>query len=174
MTGPLILWLLFIAWVIHDIEEYLFFDRLSVSKDAGVQNIASKLSVPKNILNDMATTKKQEGIAILIVGSLMLLATLAGYLNPDGIGMRFYGLVLGGTSLHTFSHAGSAVILRKYTPGVVTAVAVVLPACVFIYVNLFGQQLLGIVEAIILAVLGIVAFAPLLLMVQRIAKRLTK
>lgn len=172
MTGLLILWLLFAAWVIHDAEEYFFFERLSTNKDTRIKSIAAKFSVPKGIMQNLATSQKQEGLAIIMIGLVLLAGTLAGYLNPGGIGMRFYGVVLGGTFLHTFSHVGGTIILRKYTPGVVTAITVVLPACIVIYITIFEQQLLGIVEAIVLAVVGIVAFAPILFLVQRVAKKL--
>ena len=43
----------------------------------------------------------------------------------------FYQVTLHGYGMHTFSHLGSAALARRYTPGVATALPVVLPFWIF-------------------------------------------
>ena len=170
MTGPIILWLLFLSWVIHDIEELCFFETLDDKNNTTVQNIAGNFSIVRLAMRSVATNRKEEAIAIVIVGLLMLAATIAGYLDPHGIGMLLYGTMLGGYFLHTFAHVGVSIILRKYMFGLVTAIIVVLPAAICLYAVLFDMQLLSLSQALWTALVGIIAFGPILILVLRLGK----
>ena len=174
MTNPIILWLLFVSWVIHDIEELYFFERLDDINNTREQNIAGKFSIVRLVMRSVATNRKEEAIAIVIVGLLILAATIAGYLDPHGIGMLVYATMLGGYFLHTFAHVGGSIILRKYMFGLVTAIIVVLPASICLYAALFDMQLLSLSEALWTAIVGIIAFGPILILVLRLGKIIGK
>ena len=63
------------------------------------------------------------------MGGLMAAASIDGYRTR---GRSFlYQAVLYGYGMHTFSHLGSAALARRYTPGVATALPVVLPFWIF-------------------------------------------
>ena len=113
---------LFFSWLAHDLEElatmpgwtHPAFDKIPFLPD----------DVRRNGLS-----REQVNLGIGAMGVLMAAASI------DGCRTRghspFYQAVLYGYGMHTFSHLGSAALARRYTPGVATALPVVLPFWIF-------------------------------------------
>ena len=153
---PSLFWVLFLSWAIHDIEEIVFFDRTPERSPAFFAEVRP-------------TSRRQFGLAVTIVGVFVLFATVAGVSQPFGLGGRIFSVFLGGYFLHGFVHIGYSVRSRSYTPGVVTAVLVVIPSSLFLYSRLFGEGLIRPMSAVGLAVLGVFLFVPIVVGANAVA-----
>ena len=173
-TGPAVLWLLFISWCVHDVEELLFFMRSDLKNDPRIKQLTDKNALVGKMFRNAAGSQAEINISISFMAVLMLAATLAGWFDPHGAGMLVYGAMLGGYFLHTFTHVGGSLILRRYTPGVITAILVVLPASIIIYTNIFNLGLLDWQQAAWTSLAGIAVFIPLLFIVHSAAAVLAK
>jgi hypothetical protein len=105
---------LFIAWLVHDVEEVVIFPATS-------RLLAERLGAPK-----LRVTPVQSAAAISLVGALVAVACARG-VRSDG-GSRLFRAVLAGLEAHVGSHLAASALLRRYTAGVVTAPLVMLPA----------------------------------------------
>lgn len=174
MQGPPILWLLFISWLVHDLEEILLFTRFDPQSDPRLVRIVERRPLVKRIVRNRSTNQSENSLAISLMGLLILGATAIGYFKPDSAGMMIYGIFLGGYFLHALSHLAQTILLRKYTPGVVTALTVVLPASILIYDTVGKDELLSVEEILITAAIGLVVFVPLAVLLHRAARTLGK
>lgn len=108
--GPV--WL-FITWVVHDIEEAVAFpdtcEYLARRTGMGV----------------LRMTARQSWTAVGLMGVLIGLACMRG--AATGGTSRLYRAVLAGLDAHVATHVGASAMTRRYTAGVATAAAVMLP-----------------------------------------------
>ncbi|WP_052488093.1 HXXEE domain-containing protein [Gordoniibacillus kamchatkensis] len=76
-----------------------------------------------------------------VVAALFLLvwriSSAAARSGGTGRARNLYVAVLTVLFVNVFTHVGQTVLLRQYTPGVVTAVAVAFPYCLYMYVRLY-------------------------------------
>lgn len=89
--------------------------------------------------------------------------------DPNGIGMLFYITTLSGYFLHAFVHLGQSLVLPEYTLGLVTAVLLVIPTSLYLYLGLLVTHLVDVGTAIATGVLGIVVFVPIVVGATEIA-----
>ena len=113
---------LFFSWLAHDLEElattpgwtHPAFDKLPF--------------LPKDIRRH-GCSREHVYLGIGLMGVLMAAAPADGYRTRGR--SPVYQAALYGYGMHTFSHLGTAVLARGYTPGVATALPVVLPFWIF-------------------------------------------
>jgi hypothetical protein len=165
------LWALPISWVVHDAEEVLTVEAWSHGWTATVA-ATDESGLRARLVGTLAGTRRRFAVAASLVGVVAVGATVAGVRDPDGVGMVVFATVLGGYFLHAFVHVGQSVLLCGYAPGVVTAVAVVVPTSVALYRRLFAADLLAVETAVSTAVGGLVVFTPLVLAANELARRL--
>lgn len=122
VTGA-VTWGLFTVWVIHDVEEALtmpaFFERRR-----------SRLrqrwpGMPGWLARRLSPSRAQIWMAIGLVGLIVLAAAATG--AATGGRSFFFQAVLAAFGLHALAHAGQALAVRGYAPGVITAVILVAP-----------------------------------------------
>ena len=104
---------LFVAWVIHDIEE-------AVAFPATCDRLADRTGI-----DQLRISRKQSWTAVGLMGALVLVTC--------GLGVRssgrspVYRAVVAGLEAHVVSHLGASIAQRGYTAGVATALPVMLP-----------------------------------------------
>jgi hypothetical protein len=128
--------------------------------------------VQRRLVGAVASTRKRFSIAVALVGCVVLGATIAGVLDPNGIGIQIYTTILGGYFLHAFVHVGQSVVCRGYTPGLVTAVLVVIPVSAGLYWRLLSAQLVDIGIVTTTGLLGLVVFVPTVVGAARLSGRI--
>jgi len=76
--------------------------------------------------------------------------------------------------LHIFTHVVQPIIFRKYTPGVITAVVVVLPYSLYGFHRLFKEEFIsgGVFSSSLL--IGALLFVPIILGVRQLGKVLAR
>lgn len=114
-------WGLLGAWIVHDLEELA--TASSASKD--ILALAPQgLPLPDE-LRGRGLSQRHFTIAVGIMALLMMAASAQGARTRGT--SRFYRGVLLGFGLHGFGHLAGTAALRRYTPGVATSPAVVIP-----------------------------------------------
>ena len=168
----LVLWLLPGSWLVHDLEEVATIEGWSQRWKHTGQNDLS--TVQRRLAGVLASGRRRFTLAVALVGCVVVGATVLGVSDPNGVGMVVYVTVLGGYFLHAFVHLGQSLVLRGYTPGLVTAVSVALPTSVYLYWRLLSAHLVDVEIAIATGVLGLVVFVPIVVGATVIAGRLDR
>lgn len=116
-------WGLLVAWLIHDLEEWITMPAWS---RLTAERLARRYSgFPARIWSVLRTTRLEATISIALVGVLVAAAAWVG--AGDAGPSSFFQVVLLAFGLHAVVHAAQSVLARGYTPGVITALIVVAP-----------------------------------------------
>lgn len=107
------------AFLVHDAEELLTVERW-------LRAHAAELPAAVRPLLGVTTRQFAVGVAVLAVGFLLAAAHGARRARRDALSIPFL-LAAGALVGNALTHAGQAALFGGYTPGVVTAVLVVLP-----------------------------------------------
>jgi hypothetical protein len=115
--------------------------------------------------------------AAVAVGCMLLvfLTVTAGVVRwRDSLTWRrlFEGL-LGVFFLHGFTHVGHSIAFRDYTPGVISAVLVVIPVSAFVYRRLLARGSIDPREAAVATGVAALLFVPAAIMAMSVAAWLT-
>lgn len=161
--------LLPLSWIVHDFEGILMRDRWKRKKEVELDEGANQSRLVGRVMKIHSTPAREFGIAVLVVGILLFAVIAVATQNPDGNWAFLYAGFLGCYFLHAFLHVGQSVILRGYTPGVVTAICVVVPMSAFLYSVLFQADILNSRLALLTTLAGIVVFLSVVLGAQRLA-----
>jgi hypothetical protein len=107
-------WGLLAAWVLHDLEELATMPSFSQQQD-----------LPAPLAKVLPMSRTEAATAIGLTGVAMTAACAAG--AASGGRSKFFQASLMGFGLHAGTHLAQSVVLRRYTPGLVTTSLVVIP-----------------------------------------------
>lgn len=116
-------WGLLLAWIIHDAEELATMPGWS--QQAPEQLARTAPFVPAAVRRQLPMSTSEAATAVGLMGVVMAAASVAG--ARSGGGSRFFQIALTGFGLHAGTHVAQSVVLRQYTPGLVTTPVVVVP-----------------------------------------------
>ena len=164
-------WLLPLAFVIHDGEEILTMPRWIAEHRPLLERIAHSGAPARRVVDNLPTTTAQVAVAVAVELAVLLFATVLFSRGPrPGPALYFYAAALGVFTAHSLTHLGQTLLLGAYTPGVVTAVLIVPAAGVYLYKRLFEAGLLSRRSAWLSGFAGAVGIVPLLLTAHRLGK----
>lgn len=109
---PGVTWGLLVSWLVHDLEEVA---TVAAFVDAYEQRAGRRFPV----------SPEQMAAAVTTIGLLVVVASVRG--ATSGGRSTLFRRVLLAHAAHSAWHVGASLALRAYTPGVVTAAAVVGP-----------------------------------------------
>jgi Protein of unknown function with HXXEE motif len=156
-----VLWLLPLAFIVHDGEEILTIPGWIARNRSVLDRIANTDPLARRVVENLATTTSAVTGAVLAELGVILLVTFVARRRPHrGLAMYAYAAILGVFVLHSLTHVGSAIMLRSYTPGVISAILVVPPASIFVYRRLFSAGLLTWRSAALSAAAGAALVVP--------------
>lgn len=112
---------LFLAWALHDAEEYL---TMAPTSREVLSDLPEQLPVPEE-LRQHGIPQAHVNLAITVMGAVVA-ASAVSEVRSQGRSTLFRGGLLA-FGLHGFTHIASAIAARKYTTGVLTAPLVVIP-----------------------------------------------
>ncbi|MEJ8304004.1 HXXEE domain-containing protein [Saccharibacillus sacchari] len=121
LTG--LIWLGLVMFVIHDLEEIIWIKAI---RSKGKAHVLNRIPKPLVSMFDrlLDTTSAQFAVAVLLETLILTVVTFAAAEKGWYLGyLAFMTIFL----LHVFTHIGQTILLRMYTPGVVTALLVVFP-----------------------------------------------
>jgi hypothetical protein len=154
------LWLLPLAFLLHDGEELLTMPRWLAAHRAPLAELGAHAPLVRELTASLATTPVQVGIAIASLGALFVLFT-AMAARPGRRRFWYFGYLalLGGFTLHALTHLAQALLFGGYVPGLVGAMVVIPPTSGYLYSRLFRAGLQPR-SAMIAAGLGLALLVP--------------
>jgi hypothetical protein len=133
-----IVWLGPFIFLLHDLEE-VFFTQTWIEKNRHL----FEGTIIERFVNVLAYPPLEFG---LVVGLITLLYGIIAYFATRqlkaGISMNLYLATLLILFSNVFTHLGQSVLLRMYTPGVVTAIIIVLPYTIFAFRKMKGENMI--------------------------------
>lgn len=159
----LVIWAFPLAFLIHDCEEIVTMERF-------VRENSERF--PKFLRNIAAITTRQFTLAVVV---LLVLTLLAAYLatRPQRQ-MDLFTLVLAIFLVHILGHVAQTVFFRGYTPGLITALLVVLPYSLYGFHRLFTANLIGGDSFTTSMLVGALLFVPVILAASQLGKLLAR
>ena len=138
-----------------------------------LQRVAAKNAAAAAIVGNLSTTPKEVSI---VIGARVLMTigvTACGYWSRRAEwGLKIYSVLLGVLFLHVFSHLGLTLYFGGYTPGVIGAVAALIPASVYVYWRLLSARVVSLVSAVIAAAIGVSLFVPVVMIGHLVGRTL--
>lgn len=166
-----ILWLLPIVFIIHDGEELLVIPSWIASHQQELNQLAKMSEVAAKLMRSLPTTTKQVAIAIGFILFLFIAVTVGASMSSKrGFWVYAYASLLGGLFLHVFTHIAQAMFVGGYAPGVISAVAAVIPGTLYIYKRLFDAKFLTLKSAAFAALIGLTLFVPGAMLAHQIGR----
>jgi len=134
-----VIWMFLIVFVFHDLEEIIVVENWLIRhRERLVRKVPTFLE--KMIRPMLAMSSAQFSVAVTCIFAVLSAAVLLTVLTwPTGNYLPFFLACLHVLFLHVFTHVGQSLIMRTYTPGVVTAVVLVLPYSLYTYYRLFAE-----------------------------------
>lgn len=143
-----------IVFMLHDLEEIVKVERF-LANNRSILEARVPAWAHRFIKPSLAMTTHKFTINVIYVYVLILLFTL------PALFFSYYSLYLAALHvffLHVFTHVGQSVLFRRYTPGVTTAICLVLPYSIWAYLFLYRQHILtpdNIRESLLVLAVGL-------------------
>jgi len=171
VTHTLVLWLLPLSFVVHDLEEIITWNGWIQKNHRLLEVIKSKNGFTRYLISHISSKGIQMAWAALFELCIILFFTLWAQVLPTVFyGIQIYTIILLSMFFHVFSHVGQLILFRKYTPGVVTAVLIVLPNMLYILNRIIAIYHFPISTLFFLSVLGILLFLPVVLSAHKVGQ----
>jgi hypothetical protein len=167
-----LLWLLPLAFIVHDGEELATMPAWLAAHGDTASGLLPRMPGLSEGSLILAMDRVQLMLAMGAILLLLTSVTAAVSLSRSKVALHAYGFVLGGFFLHGFGHLAQALLLRGYTPGVVTAALVVIPVSLFVYRTLWKSGALSRTATWVLAVAGAALVAPAILLALSVGRAL--
>ncbi len=140
MTLKKVIWLGPAVFLLHDLEEVIFTQWWIEKNDSLIKDNV----MLQKLVDNFGYSPHEFG---LVVGMMTILYLIISYfaasrLKP-GLAMDFFRATLLILFVNVFTHAAQSFIFQMYTPGVVTALTIVLPYTSFAFKKLKREQTLG-------------------------------
>ncbi len=133
-----VVWLFPIIFMFHDFEEILTVEKwVKRNRDFVFHKIPPSLHKYFYSTFQMTTVQFAQDVfwIFLVITAATIIAVLFSFYFPFLILLALF-------FAHVFTHIGQAVYLGKYTPGVITAIGLVLPYSLYAYYRLLGEAVI--------------------------------
>ncbi|GFN33566.1 HXXEE domain-containing protein [Paenibacillus xylaniclasticus] len=151
ITKQTLIWLFIVAFLLHDLEEIIMVEFWAKKNKEKVLR-----KVPESIQADLSKmltiTSGQFAVAVLLEFIIFIPFT---YIAAEQ-GKYFVFLAINSLFfLHVFTHVGQSLYLRMYTPGVVSAVAIIMPYTMYLFYKLISCELVTMKQILLSAPVGL-------------------
>lgn len=164
-----LVWLFLVSFVIHDMEEIIWVGPWSKRNRHKVA-VAVPQRMKRSLTQMLNITSSQFAVAVLLEFTVFVPFTLmAAEQGRFFIFLSFNTLFF----LHVFTHVAQSLYLKMYTPGVVTAVLIVLPYSLLLFHRLLSEKLVTWGEILLSIPVGLLV-VPLVLVGHELGKRWVK
>lgn len=132
-----LIWMFPFVFLVHDLEEILSVQGFMIRRREQVISILPQ-RLSQIFLKQFSTTSKQFAVAVGFILIFVLLSTFLGAQSIKNGKTPIWFLVLNIVFfVHVFTHIGQAIVIRGYTPGVITAALLVFPYSSYVFYRLF-------------------------------------
>jgi hypothetical protein len=158
----LVIWAFPLAFLIHDLEEIFTMERFTRTY---------RERFPRWMRGLAAITTRQFVISVAVFLVIILVASfLAATLRSTGL----FTILLAIFFLHFFTHLVQPILFRAYTPGLITAVVIVLPYSLYALHRLFQAHALGQDDFGLTLLLAAALIVPAILGARQLGKLLAR
>jgi hypothetical protein len=169
-----LIWLLPIAFILHDFEELVLFEPW-LKKNANVVLSRVKNKVPALLEKQLSVildkTTAQFAFPIFLI---FILTCIASLLAAEFGSYPFFLIASSLFFLHGFMHVGQAILLRKYIPALITSIFIAIPYGVVLFWRLIITGIVGIPALLIYFLVAIVLAIPFILGMHIVGEYLYK
>ena len=174
---PALIWLFPLIFVIHDGEEAFTMAAWVRHHQDVLRNVADVAPLARRVIANIPATNGGVIAAIVFELLFVLAVTIAlgrflRCATRSRAAVYVYSALLGAYVFHVVTHIGQSVVLRMYTPGVISAVLVVLPAGGYLFWQLLRSGLLTPKTAAICAAIGVFSILPIIITAHLVGRRL--
>ncbi|WP_253944700.1 HXXEE domain-containing protein [Paenibacillus sp. NEAU-GSW1] len=159
------MWLFLAAFMIHDFEEIIAVESWMNNNFAKVYKRAPKFV--GNRLQTMSNVKSSQfAVAVFLEFIIFVPVTYLAVEHGN------YALFIGFNAVllvHVFTHVGQSLLIRSYTPGVVTALLITLPYSLYLFNRMIAEGLVSLNEIFIFAPFGLLLL-PIVLFGHKLGK----
>ncbi len=159
VSTTMVIWLFPLAFLVHDLEEILTMERFIRMNRERFPKLLQRVA-------PITTTQFTIGVTILFV--LTMWASFLATRSPRD--MNWLTICLAIFLLHVVTHVAQTLLLHSYTPGVITAVLVVLPYSLYAFHHLFSDRLISEDDVNASLLIGALLAIPILLGVRQLGK----
>ncbi|MCH1639265.1 HXXEE domain-containing protein [Paenibacillus timonensis] len=164
-----LVWLFLVTFVIHDMEEIIWVGPWAKRNRQKV-TVTVPARMKRSLTQMLNITSSQFAVAVLLEFIVFVPFTLmAAEQGRFFIFLSFNTLFF----LHVFTHVAQSLYLKMYTPGVVTAVLIVLPYSLLLFNRLLSENLVTWGEVLLSIPVGLLV-VPLVLVGHELGKRWVK
>lgn len=165
-----LIWLLPLAYVVHDAEEFVtrqaWLAKHGVSLTQWMRQVLG--ANPIMPIQTMSEAQVLRAMAVLLLVFVGVTAAFATWRSP--VARVMFLIVLGAFFVHGLAHVAQAVVFGGYTPGVATAIVVVIPASLLIYRQLSKAEPDSVRTTLITAGIGALLIVPAILLAVAIGR----
>lgn len=158
-------WAFLIVFMVHNFEEIISIEYWMKRVFPSIKESLPKL-ISKDLEKEKDMTAGQFSIAVCVLFVAVSLLLVISLLMTD-----LYFLFLGANlffALNIITHPLQALYLRKYVPGLITSILVILPYNIHLFNSLYQEAVLNLLT-LVLSVIVAILFIPLLLLSHKIA-----
>ncbi len=159
----LVIWTFPVAFLVHDVEEIFTMERFARE---------NRERVPKFLRNIVTINTTQFTIGVGVLFVITLLAAFLATRSPRQ--MDIFTIALSAFLLHVIGHIAFPILFRRYTPGLITAVIIVLPYSLYTFYRLYSANLVGDDNLNVSILVGALLLVPLLLAIRQFGKMLAR
>ncbi|MEB3101349.1 HXXEE domain-containing protein [Ferviditalea candida] len=162
-----LIWLFLVVFMIHDFEEIIFVEPwIKKNFNQIINKVPERITI---ILSEYSTvTSSQFAVAVFVE---FVLFTVITYLAAEQGSYIFFIGFNAILLIHVFTHFAQTLYLRMYTPGVITALLIILPYSIYLFYRLIGEGIVTLREVFIYAPFGLVLI-PIVLFGHKLGKKI--
>lgn len=155
-----LIWLFIAVFMVHDLEEIIFVENwMKKNRDTMEHKIPRWFQTRMKSITSITSSQFAVAVSfelIFFIPFTYLAAERQSYL----LFMGFNALMFA----HVFTHIGQSIFMRRYTPGVVTAVLLSLPYSSYLFYRLLDADIASWPEIWLSLIVGLVTVGPLVLL----------
>ncbi|WP_338055324.1 HXXEE domain-containing protein [Shimazuella alba] len=157
------------VFLIHDFEEIIYMETWFARH---YHKFRHKIPSPFLKITDQASkvTTQQFALAVLVELLFLVIATLIASEGMDYLLFLGVNIIM---LLHVFMHIGQSIYLRRFVPGVLTAIFFILPYSLYLFYRLLVEKVVSWSDIVISIPFGFL-LVPIVLFGHYLAGKLLK
>jgi uncharacterized membrane protein YqaE (UPF0057 family) len=179
-----LIWLFPVAFIVHDFEELVFLESW-LKNDPWLKSDRSRKNDEHHKTNGDDIRRRipaflaahLDALARIPIGAfatavcmVFLLAAFSSFLAVEHQSYAFFLLASGMFFVHAFGHLLQSFLLRKYVPGVITALLVVIPYGLIMFGRLMGEGTVSGSGLIGCCAVGAILFLPFVVVMLKVGE----
>jgi hypothetical protein len=157
-----LIWLFPVAFMLHDFEEVVLWEAWMAKNGPELKRrVPAVLAAQVDGFISKSTAQVSVGVCLIFMVTV-LASFLAAQFREFGVFLLTGGMFF----VHGFGHVGQVIVFKRYVPGVITSVLLVIPYGFIMFTRLTSEGIVGLPSLLGYLVLGAVVVAPFILLMH--------